>query len=403
MSITGKYLPGNVLPTVVVVSVVMLTAMLGLFMLWEHETLLFARTCRLRQARADVESAYTLYRLHPKAEALTTPEGYLLYDSLPLSRVHINVQPWGLYEAVRITTADSLLCVCRLSGAEPDAQNTLVYADSRSAVTLAGRAELRGMLRLPRNGLIYGRVGAEFFCGAPISEACVRVSDEHLEQPLPAVGRRIEALFNRPEYAAGEIPDSLFSSFLQDTILRFWLGDARIGNCSLRGRIILYADELHVDPSCRMEHLLICARKVIVGERAQITAQIFARDTVIVEKGALLAYPSGIYAQAYVRIGDGAEVNGYVIIRDTVRRKKITANYQQSRTARVRGLVWVDGTAQVQGIVSGRLCLRQSAYFSPQGYYKDLFYDMTLLENPHTAHPLWLADTERRKEAVCVN
>lgn len=112
----GPYLRGNVLPTVVVVSVLLLTALLGLVMLWEQESLLFARSLRLRQARADVESAYALYRLHPGLGALTALEGYLLYDSLPRSRVFLDATPWGLYEAVRVLTADSLLRVCRLFG-----------------------------------------------------------------------------------------------------------------------------------------------------------------------------------------------------------------------------------------------------------------------------------------------
>lgn len=54
----GTYLPGNVLPTVVVATVLMLAGIAGLLALWEHETLLFARSCRLRQARADAESAW---------------------------------------------------------------------------------------------------------------------------------------------------------------------------------------------------------------------------------------------------------------------------------------------------------------------------------------------------------
>lgn len=61
MKPSGTYLRGNVLPTVVVVSVVMLTTLLGLVMLWEQESLLFARSRRLKQARADVESAYALW------------------------------------------------------------------------------------------------------------------------------------------------------------------------------------------------------------------------------------------------------------------------------------------------------------------------------------------------------
>ena len=79
------HLEGAVLPTVVVVTLVMLTAALGLLALWERETMLFARMQRLRQARADAESAALLYCLHPGDRALTDDDGLTLCDSLPKS------------------------------------------------------------------------------------------------------------------------------------------------------------------------------------------------------------------------------------------------------------------------------------------------------------------------------
>ena len=397
----GPYLRGNVLPTVVVVSVLLLTALLGLVMLWEQESLLFARSLRLRQARADVESAYALYRLHPGLGALTALEGYLLYDSLPRSRVFLDATPWGLYEAVRVLTADSLLRVCRLFGAEPDAGNTFFYADKRSAVTLAGQTVLQGALRMPQNGLVYGRVGSDFYRGPQIARTAILRSDAELSQPDPETVRRISSLLAAAQDAPAMLPDSLFRSFMPDSAAVFSLGNAEIGDCSLRGRVVLYGDELRIDSTCRMEHLLVVARKITVGSGARITAQLFARDTVLVEARAVLEYPSGIYAGMYAEIGDRASVNGYAIVRDTVVRKKVSANYRQSRTARLRGLLWVDGVAQVQGVVSGCAVLRQAVYFSPQGYYMDMLYDVTLLENPFTAQPLWLASA-RRKEAACV-
>lgn len=398
----GTYLPGSVLPTVIVVTVLILTGMLGLVALWEHETLLFARNCRLRQAQADAASAYVLYRLHPGDGALTAPGGYLLYDSLPQSWVSVAAGAWGLYDAVRVCTADSLVHLCRLFGAEPDAANTLWYVDRRSAVTLAGQTALQGMLRMPQNGLAYGRVGPDFYRGAEVARTAILQAGGTILPPDADAESRLTALFAAaPQMSDEVLPDSLQWPFLRDSAVVFRLGDAEVGGCSLRGRIVLYGGELRIDSTCRMEHLLICARKITVGSGARITAQLFARDTAVIEPRAVLEYPSGVYAQQYAGLGDRAEVNGYVIVRDTVARRKVTANYRQSRTARLRGLLWVDGVAQVQGIVSGRAVLNQAVYFSPQGYYKDMLYDVSVLENPVTAQPLWLASA-RRKEAACV-
>ena len=348
-----------------------------------------------------MESAYALYRLHPGLEALTALEGCLLYDSLPRSRVFMQAEPWGLYEAVRVLTADSLLRVCRLFGAKPDAGNTFFYADKRSAVTLAGQTVLQGALRMPQNGVVYGRVGSDFYRGPQIARTAILRSDAGVPQPDPETVRRIGSLLAAAQDAPAMLPDSLFRSFMPDSAAVFSLGNAEIGDCSLRGRVVLYGDELRIDSACRLENVLVCARKITVGSGARIAAQLFARDTVVVEPCAVLEYPSGIYAGRYAELGDRATADGYVIVRDTVRHKKMAASYRQSRTARLRGLLWIDGVAQVQGIVSGRVILRQAAYFSPQGYYKDLLYDFTLLENPVTAQPLWLPAV-RRKETACV-
>lgn len=354
MKLHTTYLEGAVLPTVVVAALVMLTATLGLLALWEQETLLFTRTQRLRQARADVESAALLYRLHPDERALTAAGGYLLYDSLPQSRIFVRREPWGLYELLHITTADSLVASSRIVGAEPDPARTLFYADDRTAVTLAGDTRLHGTLRLPQNGLTYGRVGAEFYRGEEVPRTAIRSSAAMLPAPSAAVAARIGALFAFAQQlpAAGDLPDSLGISF-RDPTVALRLGTAEIGGCTLRGRIVLAADELRIDSACRLENVLVCARKITVGSGARIAAQLFARDTVVVEPCAVLEYPSGIYAGRYAELGDRATADGYVIVRDTVRHKKMAASYRQSRTARVRGLLHADGAAQVRGSSRG--------------------------------------------------
>lgn len=128
----------------------------------------FSHACSVCGRRApDAESAALLYCLHPGDRALTDDDGLTLCDSLPKSRVFLRREPWGLYELLRISTADSLAVSCRLLGVAADPRQTLRYADNRTAVTLAGDTRLHGVLHLPQNGLAYGRVGADFFRGAP--------------------------------------------------------------------------------------------------------------------------------------------------------------------------------------------------------------------------------------------
>ena len=400
---TGKRLGGSVLPTAVAATVIIAVGMMCLIGVWEREHLALLRLERVRQASADAGSAYLLYRLHPDDERLTAQDGFRLYDSLPRSGVRIAARPWGLYEIVTVTTADYLARLCRIVGAEPDAECTLYYADGGTALNVAGGTRLRGMSYLPEKGLVYGRMGAEPYNGGPVPASAVGRSGAALPEPDKQAVARLRHLLTR-NAVAGEFVGNRHNPFSADTTLFMPAGSADMAGCSLSGRIVLSGDEIRIDSACRMSGIIVCARKVTVCSGARITAQILVRDTAVVGPRAVLAYPSGIYAQGYAELGGGAAVDGYVIVCDTARRERPSACYRQAPDARLRGLLYVDGMAEVRGCVTGFACLRSAVYFSPQGYYKDMLYDVELRENPVTAHPLWIADTGvRRKEAACAD
>lgn len=402
------YQKGSVLPTVIVVSLVIFISLSGLLMLWGQEMLLFTRTQRLQQARADVESAATIRRLYPTNRLLLAADGYQLYDSVPQSRVFVRCEPWGLYELQHIASSDTLVRTCHIVGGEFDPDRTLFYADNRTPVTLAGTTRLQGNLYLPERGVMYGRVGADFYHGEPIPRTVVRGADSSLPDPDPAAVSRIDSLIDvlsHTSIAREAITDSCAVSFIHDSTRLLLLATPYLADCVLQGRIVVQCDSLYIDSTSLLCHPLVVAHKIIVGPGAHLSAQLFARDTVVVGPRAVLEYPSGIYAGSYVELDEHAEVNGYVVVRDTVQREKMSPAYRQGLTARLRGGLYVEGAAQLQGIISGKVFVEQAAYFSAEGYYRDMIYDFTLLQNPVTAQPLWLAgcDTLHRKEAVCVD
>lgn len=118
----------------------------------------------------------------------------------------------------------------------------------------------------------------------------IRRAAAQLPQPAPEALRRIEGLF--AARGVPEVPDSLAVSFRDSTVV-LRVGAAAIGACTLRGRIVLVADELRIDSACRLEHPLVCARKITVGSGARIAAQLFARDTLVVEPRARAGVPLG--------------------------------------------------------------------------------------------------------------
>ena len=324
--------------------------------------------------------------------------------------MRITAWPWGLYEAVRVESADPRTVAVRLFGTEnPFPQEcNFWYATEAPSLTLAGRTVLHGQLRLPRHGVQYGQIRSVFFNGERIEGQRASYAGKELPALRPGVRQATDNLLHLLESPTTRetAPDSLEAGF--GTVFPRLLNAADLAQGThLAGMIVLVGDEVVIDSTCRLQNILVVGRTVHIGDGFQGTAQLFATDTVLIGRQVTLGYPSGVFVARenpgrYAEIGPKSRVEGYVIVDGDGRPEVRRTNYRQERTAVVRGLLWADGAAQVQGIVSGCLVANQLAYYTPEGYYEDMLYDMTLLENPAAAYPLWGTTRYRRKEAAWV-
>lgn len=402
-------IPASVLATVLVVSALMLLSVLGVLALWDADFLFFARAGYLSRQRAYLESAFVLYAADSTlAGGNDTGGSVQLFDSLPDSRVRITAWPWGLYEAVLVEASDPRIASVRLfgsAGALPEAC-TFWYATEAASLTLTGRTALHGRLRLPRHGVQYGQIRSVFFNGERIEGQRAGYAGKELPALRSGVRQATDSLLHLLEspITRETPPDSLEVGF--GTVLPRLLNAADLTQGThLAGMIVLVGDEVVIDSTCRLQNILVVGRTILVGDGFRGSAQLFATDTVLIGRQVSLGYPSGVFVarsnpKRYAEIGPKSRVEGYVIVDGDGRPEVRRTNYRQERTAVVRGLLWADGAAQVQGIVSGRMAANQLAYYSTEGYYEDMLYDMTLLENPAAAYPLWATTRYRRKEAA---
>ncbi|MDR1671293.1 MAG: hypothetical protein LBR57_02115 [Alistipes sp.] len=357
-------IPGAVLPTVMVVAVLFVLLVVGLISLWEADFLYFLRHRHETMMRAHIESGFTLYAEYPDETmgALGADSTLLLYDSLPGSRIEITRKPHGLYEIVTIAAGRTR--ASKIFGSYP-ADLVLCYPDRGSSVTLAGKTNLKGRMKIPGLGVIYGQMGADFFRGEEISRAMMTASEKELPKPTSEALAIVEQLKT------------------------------------------LAADDVTIDASWSSPDTVVVARKAHIEQGFKGSLQVFALDSIIVAEDVTLEYPSGLFSETHVTVSGRSTVNGYIIVApaDSDNEPDIMhANYKQSRNATVRGLLYVDGIAQLQGIVSGVVIVDRAIYYSPRGYYENMLYDVTILENHEMAWPLWLSGAPtRRREAKWLN
>jgi len=394
-------LRAGVLATVVIVSTVLLLIALAVLSLWEADYLLFSRTHFIQTQRAHIRSTFTLYRHNPQIiDRLDADSTLPLYDSVPGSRMRLSRTPWGLYEVLSVSSMNGEVHQSCLFGAETPWKEdcNFYYCNHDGSVTATGKTNLKGKVRIPQNGIVYGQMRSVFFHGERITPQNISRS----EATLPPVSARIGAIMDFMPVDMVELTDSIYQPFYRSDPLYVNAGTGMLVNCHISGQVALYGGELHFDRSCRLDDVLVIADNITIGEGFRGSAQLFARDTVWIEKNVTLEIPSGIYAGSYAEIADGTEVNGYAIVDSGGEKQPKKPNYRQSRLATLRGLLYVDGIAQLQGMVSGAVFLDEAAYYASEGYYRNMIFDATVLTNRETACPFWLETGVKRKEAKWV-
>ncbi|MDR2125806.1 MAG: hypothetical protein LBP63_03105 [Prevotellaceae bacterium] len=391
----------NSLPLAIVVSTVMLLMVLGVLLLWEIDFLHFSKQNFVRQQQADIKSTLALYTNYPSIiEEYQDSVFVQLYDSIESSQMLVERQQWGLYELVSVSSANRKAHQTCIMGFDSAYSNDInfYYPENKSTLTLTGKTDLEGRVAMPTKGIIYGQIKSVFFRGKKIENSKITTSKE-LPNPDSNIKKYIDNLFSFQDTEDFVISDSsIHVDFYNNEIKYLSATNSETEFYSLNGKIVLAGDEITISSDSKLKDIIIVANKININKNFEGSLQIFSRDTVIIGENVKMNYPSGIFCEKYIKIGDNAQINGYVIINNSVDKIDTRkANYIQSRLAKVRGLLYIRGAAQIQGIVSGCAYVARAVFYSPQGYYNDMIYDVTILENRETAYPLWFKSSQKRK------
>ncbi|MCD7970266.1 MAG: hypothetical protein LUF87_07930 [Alistipes sp.] len=395
-----KQIPASVLPTVVIVSVIMMIVILGLLSLWDTDLLYLSRYEYTRKQMSHIESFYTLYCAHPQVvEAIGEDSLFQLYADREDSRLRITVNRWGLYEVVNVSSLCGRVTSCRIMGAGGEDETALWYSDHGAAITLTGKTEVIGQAALPALGVIYGQMQSEFFSGEEIPAGRIA----HSGNTLPAIDGNhttaIDALFSVP--AQGMISEgmALQKALGEGEPMVLAVENGWLRNCAAEGEIIITGNRIRVDSSCRLTNAILVADFIEISDGTRGVFQAFARDSLKVGKDVRLDFPSGIYSRNRITLDDHAVINGYVINDFEGERDPTIANTVKSRTSRIRGLFFARGTTQVQGITTGNSFIEEATFFTERGYYRNLIHDAAFIHHPGIAYPLWMDSHNKRRTA----
>jgi hypothetical protein len=365
--------------TVITIAALMMLMVTGIFSIINENELIMKQINDNKAKYNNIESAFLLYSKDSLFKRNLNLDGsFTLYDSVNSSRMIFSTEQWGLYELVAIECTNGYPRSKRLIGNKfPFKEDgSLYYACSNNGLSLTGKSVLEGKLFVPTQGISTKQLKSEFFRG--------KKPDKRKIVMLPGT------MMPAPRMEIRAYTDSLFE----------------VGICD---SMVIVGDRLYIDCHTQIEdHTIIIANSVTVGKGADLCAQIFAADTIILENGVLMRYPSGLFINRknparYMEIGNGCTVNGYTIVDGAGDCNIRYPNYNLKNGAVVRGLVYVNGISKMAGIVNGAVVLNNSTLFLENEYYSHTLHNFVLLENKDLAYPTWLETDYGKKEVAWLN
>lgn len=398
-------LRASVLAGVLVISVLMSLSVLIFMSLFYNELSLDFQFLEVRRQQACLSSAFVRYsRDSCLRECWEQDSSILLFPGDESSRVKYRCKRWGLYELVEVAVAGGNCSAVRLMGkaAESRRRATLYIPDNDCALALAGRCAVEGNASVSANGITYTQLRSEFFQGQPLGRENLSLSGRNFPVADSLTREWVDRLFAGAEEEGICRVENMNVPFTSP--VRVLYAPSVINGYRLGGHVLLYAgDKVFIGADNEFSQIIVAARKVVIGEGFRGCIQVFACDTIAVGDRVFLSAGSGLWvegrtADPLIYLGEQCELNAYVVVnRTTNPSSRKAAHYYQPGSTVVRGLVYVDGVADVHGLVNGSLYVREPCYFAPEGYYSGLFYNLAVLRHSSVAYPFLLDGPYERR------
>lgn len=374
-------LKAGVLYYTLFVSLVLLL-LVGLFLLIFYQDSFFIANIKRSERINCYFTSAMAFALTDKASSDNTTE-LTLFNNDKDSKVAISQQKWGLYNILTLSLpgipkVPSRSYLIGISPHDTIRQTGLYLRNNFSYLSISGSTILSGRTYLPYSGVASSSVEGT---GYHADSLCYGVKLTSRDSLPGSFYNRLEKWLSWT-YGVKSIPVSqsrVTSSFSSETTI---IEPSRlIAGMHLDGKIIIRSKQpITISNTTYLKNAIVVAPKVFVDSRFKGSCQIFATDTVIIGRGAMLQYPSGIAILSkeggYVQIDSSAKMYGYLLVHSG-NSKKIRLKIMP--TAKIFGYVYCNAKVNHQGIIFGALYANDFEFRTRWGLYTSTLLNAKIL------------------------
>lgn len=356
---------------------------LGIFILIASFNQRQAIQCnRMSQLGFDLESGFNQARSFYFSDAINNIWTAAGEDSLRVKKLQ-----WGAYLVISVEAKNNHNSLKRaaLYGTSLMADTALVVGDKGRPVGVAGKIKFTAAAYIPKASIKPAYIdGQSYIADGPVTawlkQAPVSIpalSDKFmsdLEKSTRDLNPAIDSLI-------GDLPNELSNAFSSKTIVCRQPG-FHLTNAALKGNIKLEGNDVVIENTSHLENVFIACEKITIKTGFKGSLQVIASDSIIVEKGCELDYPSSLCLLqqkdndgrlSCITVGDESIVSGGILAMSKSLSTEQTPKMllKLGHDVKVYGLVYSSGFGHLQGTIYGNALCQVLLYKTSSATYEN--------------------------------
>lgn len=247
-------------------------------------------------------------------------------NNLPGGTVKLTEKPWGAYSIMTasIKGFSDHFTVSALVGqqafSDTSKRKAIYIVDDNDHVYISGNCNMKGEVYISDIGFEKTYMGGTGYRGNALSQITQKKSNNKL--PLTNSWDIESTIGNSKTILYEEILDSLSisASFKPTECLHIYSEDPIIINSqNLSGNIVIQSEQqITLDRNCVIQDAILIAPYIHISSCHNSNFQCFAKDSIIIEDGCTLHFPSSLIVQdgsnpQKIKIGEACNIHGDII------------------------------------------------------------------------------------------
>ena len=300
--------------------------------------------------------------------------------------LRIQSKPYGVLTDVKLSAFhvdDSLYKRVLLGNKSTRKSKTAIYlANSNKALGLCGNVKLNGNVFVPERGIERSYIEGRNFVGSELFSGSKQTSKSSLPAIHPQIIGNISAVYAINDGAVYR--DDLDTIVSKSSTLVLKAEEGIVLDKVVKGKVMIVSSNfIRVGSRAELENVILKAPVIVFDREFEGSAQVFARDSIIVGEGCYLKYPSALVLKSpskpnyspKIVLGVDAKLAGNIILQQP------SFNLRNNGIVTLNKGVVVNGTVYSEGYTQLRSCEVQGEVYTKKLFLKtrSSIYENTLL------------------------